>query len=86
MLNARRKQVDRPSREELKKLIRSTPYVQIGRLSDNAVRKWVKSYNLPHKVSDIKAYSDKDWELSLKHCFLDAEVARSSRVISTIFI
>ena len=60
------RKVDRPSREELKKLIRSTPYVQIGRqfgVSDNAVRKWVKSYNLPHKVSDIKAYSDKDWEL-----------------------
>ena len=50
--------------EELKSLIRSTPFVQIGKIfgvSDNAVRKWCDSYQLPKKVSEIKQYSDEDW-------------------------
>lgn len=54
------------SREELKKLIRTTPFVQIGKqfnVSDNAIRKWCDKYNLPRKVSDIKKYSDEEWEL-----------------------
>jgi hypothetical protein len=32
-------------------------------VSDNAVRKWCKSLNLPHKATEIKNISDKDWEL-----------------------
>lgn len=32
-------------------------------VTDNAVRKWCKKYNLPYKVSDIKKYSDEEWEL-----------------------
>ena len=54
------------SREELKKLIRTKPFTQIGKqfnVSDNAIRKWCDSYNLPRKVSDIKSYSDEEWEL-----------------------
>ena len=54
------------SREELKKLIRTTSFTQIGKqygVSDNAIRKWCDKYNLPRKVSDIKKISDKDWEL-----------------------
>lgn len=53
------------SREELKQLIRTTPFVQIGKqynVSDNAVRKWCDKYNLPRKVSEIKLYSDEEWE------------------------
>lgn len=30
-------------------------------ISDNAVRKWCKSYNLPSKVGDIKKISDNEW-------------------------
>lgn len=49
--------VERPTREQLKELIRFKPFTQIGKdfgVSDNAVRKWCKSYNLPTKTSDIK--------------------------------
>ena len=56
--------VDRPSREELKMLIRTMPFTQIGKLfgvSDNAIRKWCLAENLPTKVKDIKLISDKDW-------------------------
>lgn len=53
-------------REELKQLIRSTPFTTIGKkynVSDNAIRKWCDKYNLPRKVSEIKKYSDEEWEL-----------------------
>lgn len=51
-------------REELKNLIRTTSFVQIGKkfqVSDNAIRKWCDKYNLPRKTSDIKQYSDEEW-------------------------
>lgn len=54
------------SREELKHLIRTTPFTTIGKLynvSDNAVRKWCDKYNLPRKSADIKSYSDEEWDL-----------------------
>ena len=57
--------VDRPDREKLKELIRSTPFLQIGKMykvSDNAVRKWCDTYGLPRKSSDIKSYSDEEWD------------------------
>lgn len=53
-------------REELKHLIRSTPFTAIGKqynVSDNAVRKWCDKYKLPRKTSEIKKYSDEEWEL-----------------------
>lgn len=59
------RKVDRPSREELKKLIRTTPFTRIANqfeVSDNAVRKWCDSYGLPRKVTDIKQMSDQEWE------------------------
>lgn len=31
-------------------------------VTDNAIRKWCKGYNLPSKSKDIKSYSDSDWE------------------------
>ena len=52
------------TREELKNLIRTTPFTQIGKtygVSDNAIRKWCDKFNLPRKVTDIKKYSDLDW-------------------------
>lgn len=58
------RRVERPSRDEFKQLIRTTPFTTIGKqfgLSDNAIRKWCDSYNLPRKVSDIKKYSDEEW-------------------------
>ena len=53
-------------REDLKKLIRSMSFTSIGKkynVSDNAIRKWCDKYNLPRKVSEIKKYSDEEWEL-----------------------
>ena len=53
-----------PTREELKQLIRTTPFTTIGKqfgVSDNAIRNWCKKYNLPQKVSEIKKYTDEEW-------------------------
>lgn len=52
------------SREELKQLIRTTPFVKIGQqfnVTDNAIRKWCKKFNLPSRVSEIKQITDADW-------------------------
>lgn len=54
------------TREQLKILIRTKPFTQIGKqfnISDNMVRKWCDKFNLPRRASDIKQYSDKEWEL-----------------------
>lgn len=54
------------SRDELKQLIRSTPFTQIGRdngVSDGAVRRWCIGYNLPSKKKDIKKYTDEEWAM-----------------------
>lgn len=55
----------RPEREELKNLIRNMSFTFIGKqygVSDNAIRKWCISYNLPSKKKDINSFSDKEWE------------------------
>lgn len=57
--------IKKPNREQLKKDLRQMPMVQVGKkyyVSDNAVRKWCVSYGLPSKVSDIKKYSDDEWQ------------------------
>lgn len=46
---SRNRKVDRPSKEELEKMIWELPMTKLGkkyRVSDNAVRKWCKSYNI----------------------------------------
>lgn len=56
---------NRPSREELKKMIRTMPFTHIGKMygiSDNSIRKWCQGYNLPSKVSEIKKYTEEEWE------------------------
>lgn len=61
-----RRVVERPDREQLKTLIRNIPFTRIAAsygVTDNAVRKWCRSYNLPSKVSDIKNISDDEWEI-----------------------
>jgi len=53
-------------RNELKKLIRTMPFIVIGKqygVSDNSIRKWCDSYGLPRRKQDIKKYSDEEWEL-----------------------
>lgn len=56
---------NKPSREELKKQIRILPFTKVAEnfnITDNAVRKWCKSYSLPHLSREIKKISDKDWD------------------------
>ena len=53
------------TREELKEKIRILPFTQIAKeqnVSDNAIRKWCISYNLPSRKKDINSYSDEDWK------------------------
>ena len=59
------RKVTRPNREELKQMIRTLTFTEIGRtygVSDNAVKKWCDVYNLPRKKSDIKKYTDTEWQ------------------------
>lgn len=58
------RKADRPSREELKNLIRKKPFTHIAQeygVTDNTIRKWCISYNLPSRKSDIKSYSEEEW-------------------------
>lgn len=59
------RKAQRPSREELKQLIRILPFTQIGKqfgVGDNAIRKWCDSMNLPRTKKEINSYSDEEWE------------------------
>lgn len=65
--NKYKKTVNLPpvSREDLKQLIRTTPFTTIGKqygVTDNAVRKWCDKYNLPRHVKEIKSYSFDEWD------------------------
>ena len=58
------RKVERPSREVLKKEIRNNSFLGLSKkysVSDNAIRKWCKFYNLPYQVTEIKKISDVDW-------------------------
>ena len=51
------RKVSRPDKDTLLKLISTYSFVTIGKrygVTDNAVRKWCKFYNLPYKHEDIK--------------------------------
>ena len=55
------KRIDLPYAVKYKKLILTHTFLHIGKLfgvSDNAVRKWCKKYNLPYKYNDIKQLKD----------------------------
>lgn len=58
-----RRTVERPSKEELFMLLRQDPnFSKLGRkygVTDNAVRKWCKFYNIPTKTSEYKAMNSR---------------------------
>lgn len=57
-------QIKKITREELKNLIRTTSFTEIGNkygVSDNAIRKWCDKYDLPRKTSEIKVLTDEEW-------------------------
>lgn len=61
-----KRKTERPSREVLKELIRNNTFVSIGKqfgVSDNAIKKWCISVNLPSKKKEINQYSDEEWKL-----------------------
>ena len=56
---------ERPTREELKQMIRTKPFTQIGQqygIGDNSIRKWCDTYGLPRKKTDIDKMTDEEWE------------------------
>lgn len=59
------RQTRRPSREELKDLIRKIPFTQIARqyqVSDNAIRKWCNAEQLPSTKKEINHFTDEEWQ------------------------
>lgn len=51
-----------PPKEELEKYIYNTPFTRIGEkygVTDGAVRKWCKKYDLPYRRKDIIQYNNK---------------------------
>lgn len=51
------RKVERPSKEELLKLIKEQPFTRIGEqygVSDRAVANWCKRYGIPHRKKDLK--------------------------------
>lgn len=55
---------ERPNRDTLKQLIRTTPFTVIGKkfgVTDNAIRKWCDAENLPRRSREIKQYTDEEW-------------------------
>ena len=63
--NKLKRVIERPTREELKKMLRTKTFVQIGKdygVSDNAVRKWCDKGRLPRKMSEIKKFSEEEWK------------------------
>lgn len=62
--NKNKRTVPKVLRDELKLLIRTTPFTKIGEkygVSDNTIRKWCDKYGLPRKATDIKKITDSDW-------------------------
>lgn len=54
-----RKVKNRPTSEELYELLKDNPFTKVGEMygvSDNAVRKWCKSYGIPTKSSYYRKY------------------------------
>lgn len=55
-LTVRRSRSNKPSKEELSELSTHLPFTKIGTMfgvSDNAVRKWCKSYEIPYRKTDM---------------------------------
>ena len=64
--NKTRRISERPSRKQLKMLIRTMPFTQIAKkynVTDNAIRKWCDAEGLPRKVSNIKNFTQEEWDL-----------------------
>ena len=59
-LSLRNRKCERPSKEKLLHELQTSNFTKVGAkygVSDNAIRKWCRSYNLPTKVHQIKTYN-----------------------------
>lgn len=59
-----RRVIERPDRKTLKILVRKNPIKIVGQyfgVTDNTIRKWLKSENLPTKKREIDKYSDEEY-------------------------
>lgn len=53
------------TRSTFKNEIRTTSFSQLGKqygVSSKTISNWCKTYNLPSKKTEIKKYTDKEWE------------------------
>lgn len=60
------RKIEHPTREELKNMIRTMSFKDIGdkfNVSPQSIVKWCKKEKLPYRKKDIKNYSDKEWAL-----------------------
>lgn len=60
------RKVTRPSREELKELVRKYSFRQLGKqfgVSDKSIAKWCFLEGIPSKKRDIKKYTEEEWRL-----------------------
>ena len=58
--------VERPNREQLKKEIRVKSFTQLGKkynVSDKAIVKWCKQYQLPFRKKDIILFTEQQWQI-----------------------
>lgn len=58
------RKVERPSREELKDLIRNKPFTQIAKefgVYDSTIRRWCNQLELPSTKREINTYTDEEW-------------------------
>ena len=65
-LHLQQRKVERPTRDTLKKLIRNTSFLAIGRqygVSDKAIEKWCVAEGLPYKTREIKSMTDEEWTM-----------------------
>lgn len=59
------RKVQRPSREQLKQLIKKFSFVEIANkynVTDNTIRKWCKAMNLPYQKRQINKFSPQQWK------------------------
>lgn len=63
-----RRKFERPSRDEIKQGIRQhqmKEYAESLGISDNALRKWCRDYDLPYNKKEITQFTDEEWEAEI---------------------
>ena len=62
--NQKRVVQNRPNKEQLKQMVRTMPFTKIGamyKVTDNTIRKWCDSYELPRNKSIINKIPEDEW-------------------------